>query len=138
MYNLRLSYATDLMAGGLLERDPKAFELFCGHDVAVSLKHYQIVNDERKRNAVNMFCEIMEKGVSDSDNSSEKNSTTSFTTYSLRCSQHRNNSQYLPGDNNNNDLSLKNKGCFKKEKALANKCKGKQYPQQESNLQPTD
>lgn len=31
-----------------------------------------------------------------------------------------------------------NKDCFKKEKAPANYCKGKRYPQQESNLQPTD
>lgn len=138
MYNLRLSYATDLMAGGLHERDPKAFELFCGHDVAVSLKRYQIINEERKRNAVNKFCEIMENGVSDSENCSEKNLTTSFTTYSVRCSQYRNNSQHLPVINSNIDLSLKNKSCFKKEKAPARNCKGERYPQQESNLQPTD
>ncbi len=59
MYNLRRSYATDLMQGGLHETDPKMFELLAGHDIAMSLTNYQIVSESRKENATKKFMEIM-------------------------------------------------------------------------------
>lgn len=59
MYSLRRSYATDLMQGGLHETDPKMFQLLAGHDLAMSLTHYQIVSDSRKKRAVDKFMEIM-------------------------------------------------------------------------------
>lgn len=59
MYNLRYSYATDLMKEGMYEEDPKMFELLAGHDVLMSLRHYQIITDSRKERAAKKFMEIM-------------------------------------------------------------------------------
>ena len=60
VYNLRDSYVTDLMAEGMHEKDPAMFELLAGHDVKVSLKHYQILTNERKKKATAKFLEIMD------------------------------------------------------------------------------
>lgn len=102
MYNLRRSYATDLMQGGLHETDPKMFELLAGHDLAMSLTHYQIVSDSRKEKATGKFLEIMGTCTE-----AERN-TTIYTTLP-HVLQHRNNSQQLTTNENNNGLSLENK-----------------------------
>ena len=41
------------------ESDPKAFELLAGHDVKMSMAHYQIFSNKRKEKATEKFLEIM-------------------------------------------------------------------------------
>ena len=59
MYNLRRSYVSDLMAGGMHEKDPALFELLAGHDIVMSLRNYQIITDSRKEGGAQAFMEIM-------------------------------------------------------------------------------
>lgn len=73
MYNLRKSYVTDLMAGGLHETDPKMFEMLAGHDVRVSLAHYQIISDERKERAAEKFLSIMDVQPDEEDDGENNN-----------------------------------------------------------------
>ena len=102
MYNLRRSYATDLMQGGLHETDPKMFELLAGHDLAMSLTHYQIVSDSRKEKATSTFLRIM-------DVKPDGATSTQFGTHQVHNLVHSNDSQYLADVNDNNGLSLENK-----------------------------
>lgn len=102
-YNLRRSYVTDLMMGGMHEADPAMFEKLAGHSLKMSLTHYQILTEKRKENAAQKFLEIM--GTTPGENS-----TTYFTTYSLHNLRHRDGSQHLAKCNNESRFSLENKG----------------------------
>lgn len=116
-YNLRRSYVSDLMAGGLHEADPKAFELLAGHSVRMSLQHYQVFSDRRKEKATEKFLEIME--TSDAEKAS-----TQFGTHQVHNLVHRSNSQQLTVYNNNNGMSLEITDCFKKQKTPCEKLQG--------------
>ena len=59
MYNLRKSFCTDLMAGGLHEADPAMFQRLAGHSLRTSLQCYQIMTAQRKEKAAQKFLEIM-------------------------------------------------------------------------------
>lgn len=102
MYNLRKSYVTDLMAGGLHETDPKMFEMLAGHDVRVSLAHYQIISDERKERAAEKFLSIMD---TQPDEESGTHLGTHFGTHSVHKTVHSGILQYLPVSNINIDDS---------------------------------
>ena len=104
-YNLRRSYCRDLMEGGV---DPKTYEYYCGHSLAVALKHYQSWDELRAQKAAPKILEAL-KG-------SDENSTTYFTTYSPHNLQHRDISQHPAICNNENDFSLENRRYYRETK----------------------
>ena len=55
-YNLRRSYCRDLMTAGI---DPKAYEYFSGHSLAVGLKHYQQMDETRAQAAAPKILEAL-------------------------------------------------------------------------------
>ena len=115
MYNLRRSFVSDLMQGGLHEQDPAMFELLAGHDVKVSLQHYQILSNRRKERAADKFMEIM---------SAPTVSPTPAHNFA-----HGNNSKLPETCNAKNGLSLENPELLQETKKPCKMLQGKNLPQ---------
>ena len=56
-YNLRRSYCRDLMEAGI---DPKSYEYFAGHSLAVAMKHYQQWDELRAKKAAPKILEALQ------------------------------------------------------------------------------
>ena len=112
-YNLRKSYCRDLMEQGL---DPKEYEYYSGHSLAVGLKYYQSWDELRAEKSRPKVLQAL--------TCTGEKTTAYFAAYSKHILQHGGNSQYLAVVNDNNDLSRKNKEYFEKKKAPASGCKG--------------
>ena len=114
-YNLRRSYCRDLMEAGL---DPKAYEYFAGHSLQVALKHYQSWDDLRAQKATSKILEAL------TGSDLQEETSPQFCPQLPHKNAHSGNSQYLADVNDNNGLSLENKGFCEIKKALARSCKG--------------
>lgn len=117
-YNLRRSYCRDLMESGI---DPKSYEYFAGHSLAVSLKHYQQMDDLRAQKAAPKILEALQ-GI---------NAGTQFDTQQVHNLVHGNSPQTIAdvrkSDNlsrENNGLSLENRTYYKKLKTPCDNLQG--------------
>lgn len=102
-YNLRRSFCRDLMESGI---DPRTYEYYAGHTLAVALKHYQSWDELRAQKAAPKILEALKGSVLND------NTGTQFGTHQVHNLVHSNNSQYIAVPNEKDDLSLENRAYY--------------------------
>lgn len=115
-YNLRRSYVSDLLAGGMYEQDPKMFELLAGHSLKMSMTHYQIMTSKRKEQATRKFLEIMAPDG--------KKQAPTFAPILPPNNAPGSFPQFSAETNENNGLSLENVSSCEKQKAPCESLQG--------------
>ncbi len=112
-YNLRRSFCRDLMESGI---DPRTYEYYAGHTLAVALKHYQSWDELRAQKAAPQILKAL-KG-------SDLNGTSpQFCPQAPPSFAPSSNSQYPAECNNKSRLSLENRGYYRETENNARLCK---------------
>ncbi len=112
-YNLRRSFCRDLMESGI---DPRTYEYYAGHSLAVALKHYQSWDDLRAQKAAPKILEALKGSVLNG-------TSPQFCPQLPPSFPPSGNSQYIAVSNSKNDLSLENRTYRKIKEAPAKYCK---------------
>ena len=113
-YNLRRSYCRDLMESGI---DPRTYEYYAGHTLAVALKHYQSWDELRAQKAAPQILEALKGSVLNG-------TSPQFCPQLPPKTAPSNISQCKATPNEKSRLSLENRTYRKIKEAPAKYCKG--------------